>query len=126
MAPGFTPFSFQTILKKQRLPQHKLHKLAHSIRKKLLTEFRTHIWSPRCDLYKNWMDLQPTTYKQFCLNKVSPATRIVNTINRKPDYTLDDPDTPVTTIVNKDYKNQTVLNHYDKVAWTINIVNNCV
>ena len=123
---GFLPSGFQNILKKHRLSQQKLYKLAHDIRKRLLNEFKAHIWSPRCNLYKEWINSQLTTYKQYCLNKTLHTSSLVNTLNWEPDYALDDIDTPNLPLVNKDYKDRTIMSRLDKISWSINIVNSCI
>ena len=66
---GLIPASFNNILRKHRLSLNKLIKFAHTIRKRILSEFKSNIWLPRCERYKKWMDTQPSTYKQFCLTR---------------------------------------------------------
>src|SRR5436190_21010593 len=113
------PASFNNILRKHRLSPNKLIKFAHTIRKRILSEFKSNIWLPRCERYKRWMDTQPSTYKQFCLTKQQSQThrrQIRTAIPPQPDPDNLDPDDtePTQPSFKLDHKMRTILSAQDK------------
>ena len=130
---GFLPANFPTaISRKHKLSSSKLTKIAHSIRKKLIEEFKSNIWLPRCVLYKKWMDSQQTSYKQFCINKQNSSTyrRRTNTSatlqHDISDPFLDDQATTQPTTFNYDHKHRAILTAQDKKTWASNITHSII
>ena len=128
---GLIPANFNSVLRKHRLSPNKLNNLAHTIRKKILSEFKTDIWLPRCEYYKKWMETQPCTYKQYCLNKQRTPThrRQSNTaITPQPDPDNLDPDDTdsMQPTFKLDHKHRTILTAHDKKNWATNITSTII
>src|SRR5436190_19822968 len=72
------------------------------------------------------MDTKPLTYKQYCLNKALVPPRRNTALDPTRALDPDNLDDHEPIIINRDYKNRTILNRHDKYEWATDITKSTI